>query len=83
MYILTQTWAVTYNMIDPLSWQEERPMTNKTANILTTTKIWSWVPEGLSINMAWPNTSCKVTLAAIRSSDNIHTGSRIKYNITS
>jgi hypothetical protein len=36
---LTQTRTATYNVTDPSSRQGERPMTNKTATVLTTNKI--------------------------------------------
>jgi len=28
-------------------------MTDKTANVLTTAEIWSWVPEGLNAKTNW------------------------------
>jgi hypothetical protein len=63
MYLLlTHTRSVIYNMTDPSSRQGERPRTNKTANLLATTKIWSWVPEGLNAKTGWLTVSCKVTL---------------------
>jgi len=44
--------TVTYYMTDPSSRQGERPTTKITAPVLTTTKIWSWVPEGVNAKTA-------------------------------
>jgi hypothetical protein len=47
VYRLTQTRTLTFYKTDPSSRQGGRPMTNKTATLLTITKIWSCVSEGL------------------------------------
>jgi hypothetical protein len=51
--LLTQIRTVTCYMTDPSSRQGELPTTNKTATILTTAKIWSWIPKGLSAKTDW------------------------------
>jgi hypothetical protein len=64
--LLTQTKTVAYYMTDPSFRQGEHPTTYKTTTVFTTTKIWSWVPEGLNAKTDWltdrPTVSCKVTL---------------------
>jgi len=62
IYRLTQTSAVTCYVIEPSPRQGELPTTNKTATVLITTKIWSWVPEGLNAKTDGLTVSCKVTL---------------------
>jgi len=51
---------------DPSSPQGRRPTANKTAAVLTTTKIWSWDLEGLNTKTDgwtdWLGVSCNVTL---------------------
>jgi len=49
-YILL-TRTRTYYMTDPSSRQGGCPITNETATVLSTAKICSWVPEGLSAKM--------------------------------
>jgi hypothetical protein len=44
---------LTCYMTDSSSRQGQRPTTNKIATVLTTAKIWSWVPEGLIAKMDW------------------------------
>jgi len=46
--LLTHTRTVTCYMTDSSSSQGERPTANKTSTVLTTAKIWPWVPEGLN-----------------------------------
>jgi len=41
---------VTCHTTDPAPRQGGRTMTEKTATVLTTARIWSWIPEGLSTN---------------------------------
>jgi len=33
---------------------QDRPTSNKTATVLTTAKIWSWVPEWFNAKTDWP-----------------------------
>jgi hypothetical protein len=58
--------TVTCYKSDLSSRQGGRPTTNKTATVLTTAKIWSWVPEGLNAKTVWLTdwltVSCKVAL---------------------
>jgi len=44
---MTLARTVTCHKTDPPSQQRGRPMTNKMAAVLTTTKIWSRVSEGV------------------------------------
>jgi len=66
MYILpAQTSTVTCFMTDLSSRRGGRPTTNKTADVLTRTKIWSWVPEGLNAKTDRVTVSRKMTLTLI------------------
>jgi hypothetical protein len=50
MYIYVTNTDKDCDLLQDLSsLQGGRPMTNKTAAILTTAKIWSLVPEGLNV----------------------------------
>jgi len=53
VYCLTQTRSMTYYMTYQSSRQTERSTTSKKAIVLTTTKIWSWVQQGLSAKTDW------------------------------
>jgi len=65
MYILlTQTRTVTCYMTVPSSRQGERPTINKTATVLTTIKIWSWVPEGRNTKTDWLTISCRADVTS-------------------
>jgi len=44
---------VTCYMTNPSSCQGGRPVTNKTAIVLTTAETWSCVPEGLNAKTDW------------------------------
>jgi len=43
--------TATCYMTDPSSHHGRRPMTNKTAPVFSTAKIWSGVPEALKAKM--------------------------------
>jgi len=68
-----QTRTVTCYKTDLSSRQGGRPTTNKTAAVLTTSKIWSWVPEGLNAKtdrkIDGLTVGCEVTLSNIHCCD--------------
>jgi hypothetical protein len=69
---------VTCYKTDPSFHQGGRPTTNKTATVLTTSKISSWVREGLNVKTDWLTVSCKVTLTLTDSGSEVYTAAKIR-----
>jgi hypothetical protein len=61
IYWLAEVRTVNYYMTVSSSRHKARPHDKQNANVLTTTKIWSRVPEGLNAKTDWLSSSCKVT----------------------
>jgi len=64
MYILLYTGKDCVLLHDrPVSSRGRTPH-DKKAIVLTTTKLWSWVPQGLNNKTGcdWPTVSCQVSL---------------------